>query len=168
MFRPVEYTPAELQARIEAIAARVTNATTKARILERAKKVPTTRFRPSPPMSRAPGAYSWNELAYAAHPDLVIAIRRLNTALPEDCLCLFWGRPALVHPLTGVVFGLAIGSIGIAARISSAGNGDLMSYRRSRKSFDLRSAGPNWALVDPRDDRWCGPAYEDAGRSPIS
>jgi hypothetical protein len=166
MFRPVEYTPTELQARMAAIAARVTNEITKARILERAAKVTTTQFRPAPPMSRTPGAYSRNEFASAAHPDLVTAIRRLNTTLPVDCLCLFFGRPALVHPLTGVVFGLAIGSIGIAARIPAAGMGDAVPYRRSRTNFDLRAAGPEWLLVDPRDDAWCEPAYEDAGHSP--
>src|SRR5689334_12300182 len=95
MFRPVEYTPAELQMRMETIAARVTNETTKARILERAEKVATTTFRPPPQLSRAPGSYSWDEIAYAAHPDLVMVVRRLNATLPEDCLCLFWGRPAL-------------------------------------------------------------------------
>jgi hypothetical protein len=48
MLRPVEYTQAKLQARIEAIAARVTNEITQARFLERAEKV-TTRLRPSLP-----------------------------------------------------------------------------------------------------------------------
>lgn len=169
MFRPNEYSPAELQARMVAIAAGVSNEITKARILERAAKVTATRFRPPPPICLTPGAFSWNEVAYAAHPDFVIAIRRLNAGLPVDCLCLFWGRPALIHPRTGVVFGVAIGSIGIAARIPSAENRDPASHRRRRgAAFDLRPAGPEWAFVDSRDDDWTREAYEDAGHAPMS
>jgi hypothetical protein len=164
LLRPEDLTPAELQTRIEAIAARVDNAVTKARILERAAKVPTTTFRPPPPMSLAPGAFTASELRYAAHPDYVVVIRRLNAALPRDCLCLFWGRPALVHPETGVVFAVAIGSIGIAARMPAANDVVAQARPRRRSAFDLRPAGPEWTLVDTRDDRWCAAAYASAGQ----
>ena len=163
LLRPVELTPSELQERIETIAARVRNPITKASILERAARVPTTVFRPAPPLSVAAGAFTWNDLAYAAHPDLVIAIQNDNKTLPEDCLCLFWGRPALVHPSTGVVFGVAIGSIGIAGRIPPA-TGDVTRHIGSR--FDLSLAGPEWCFIEPNNDRWCAIAYEEAGRPP--
>jgi hypothetical protein len=169
MFRPSEYTPMELQARIEAIAARVNSVVTKARMLERAAKVSTTQFRPPPPLCVVPGAFSWDDLAYAAHPNFVVVIRQLNSALPEDCLCLFWGRPALVHPRTGIVFAVAIGSIGIAARIPSPEKHEQASSgRRRRAAFDLLPAGPEWTFIDLRDDNWIGEAYEHAGRAPMA
>lgn len=46
-----------------------------------------------------------------SHPDVVERIwDGLATKLPEDCRAIVYGRPALVHPKSGVVFVLAYGT----------------------------------------------------------
>jgi hypothetical protein len=162
-FRPEDLTREQLKTRIEAIAARVENAATKAQILERAAKVDDQAFRPPAPLCVAPGAFAWREIAYAAHPDLVDAIREANAALPQDCLCLLWGRPALVHPKTGVIFAVAVGSIGILARLPARYQ---PSARKIPSGFDPAGAGPDWRLVDLRDDAWGAAAYAHAAGTP--
>ncbi len=159
LFRPEELTREELTARIEKIAARVENATTRAQMLERAANITEEAFRPPPPMCRKPGEFERKDLAYAAHPDLVVALRDAGKALPQDCLCLLWGRPALVHPQTGVIFAVAVGSIGIGARLPADYPGDKLTRRGD---FDFAAAGPEWRLVDLRDNAGTPDAYVKA------
>ena len=42
----------------------------------------------------------------------------MDDTLPQKCRWVFWGRPSLVHPDTGVVFAVAFGTIGIVLRLS--------------------------------------------------
>lgn len=158
LFRPEDLSVEELRRRIEAIAERVDNPKTKADILDRAKRVGEQTFRPPPQLFQAPGEFAWKDLAWAAHPDLVQAIRRIDAELDTDCLCLLWGRPALVHPGSGVVFAVAIGSIGIAARLPAA-----YASAPVLAAFDLAPAGPDWRFADLRDTAWGQAALSWAG-----
>jgi hypothetical protein len=48
---------------------------------------------------------------YGCHPDIVERVwDELGKSLPEDCRCLVYGRPALVHPGRGVVIAVCYGT----------------------------------------------------------
>src|SRR5262245_26871750 len=54
------------------------------------------------------------------HPDIVERLWQLNAALPADCRWVVFGKPALVHLQTGVIFGHATGTLGYALRLPEA------------------------------------------------
>src|ERR1700737_598622 len=58
------------------------------------------------------------------HPDLVTRLWKLNEALPEDCRWVVYGRPALVHPLSGTIFAYASGTLGYAIRLPEPCRGE--------------------------------------------
>jgi hypothetical protein len=152
--RPETITPEELQARFEATAARIAQPVTRERLLARAAKIRAEGFAPPPPLIRGPGEFGWDQLKYAAHPDWVIFIRDADRTLPETCLCLLYGRPALIHPRTGLIFAVAIGSIGVAARLP----GEPFSALRA---YDLGRLGADWSAVASGTD-WARRAFESA------
>jgi hypothetical protein len=44
------------------------------------------------------------------HPDIIELLwKRLTNSLPTKCQMIFFGRPTLINPVTGTVFGLAEG-----------------------------------------------------------
>jgi hypothetical protein len=46
-----------------------------------------------------------------AHPEIVERLwDQLGARLPLDCRRVIWGSPALLHPTTGLIFGLAMGT----------------------------------------------------------
>lgn len=109
---------------------------------------------PDPPIDQPLEAVADPWLGLSAHPDLVEALWALDETLPERCRRVFFGRPALVHPLTGVVFAVAIGAIGIAARLPAgpraAASDDqtavVMPGDRGR-GYDISGAGPEWRFL---------------------
>jgi hypothetical protein len=69
------------------------------------------RHRPGPRtlerFDEVPNAY----VGLGCHPDIVERLwTDLNTALPADCRCVLARTPALVHPATGLVLALGIGT----------------------------------------------------------
>jgi hypothetical protein len=67
---------------------------------------------------------------------------------------VFWGGPSLVHPETGVVFAIGIGTIGIVMRLPPhvVANVDPKLASVSQKfhslpPFDNGPAGPEWRLI---------------------
>jgi hypothetical protein len=153
-FRPEDITPDELQARFEAAADRVGQPISRERLLARAAKVRAAGCAPPPPLIRIPGDFGWEELKYAAHPDWVVFIRNADRTLPATCLCLFYGRPTLIHPRTGVIFAVAVGSIGVVARLPRDPPG-------APHDYDLARLGPDWRFVS-RGTEWAGRAFEHA------
>lgn len=69
-----------------------------------------------------------DDLALGTHPDLVGTLwDELDHALPKRCAWIVEGRPALVHPDSGVVFGLAFGTQPIVLRVEAARHPELAS-----------------------------------------
>jgi len=173
-FRPKEVTAESAAASLRAANPRLSEADIAARVARLMAKIASGQFRPPPPISQslADVADPWHGLG--THPDIVEAMWRLDDALPERCRWVFWGKPALVHPLTGVVFAVGIGTIGYAMRlpaeIRAAAAPERASARITRnrtQTFDVSGAGPEWRfMMPPTPAEWYRAAYEDAGRDP--
>jgi hypothetical protein len=114
-----------------------------------------------------PGAVSG--LALGTHPDIVDRLWTIGRSLPADASWTWRRRPVLVHPMSGVVFGLGVGTLGYGLR-SPSGSPDL--GRAVQKTF-VTSFGPRifswstygtgWAFGDWTDadfalarDAWRG------------
>lgn len=104
------------------------------------------------------------------HPDLVERLWKLGRALPQDCSWVCHGRPVLAHTRTGVIFGLAIGTLGYGLR-SPAPRPDRIvsrSFRGARGSFvlDWSVYGPDWAFGrwDETDTAIAQQAYRVFGK----
>jgi hypothetical protein len=109
------------------------------------------------------------------HPDLVMYFWEMMTSkLPFQCKCIVYRRPALVHPETGVIFGMAGGTDTIALRLPTPEQDEALKIKGFGKKvkYPLKGTvyanklGEDWALVPPFDDRlrdWCFKAYEYAG-----
>jgi GNAT superfamily N-acetyltransferase len=109
------------------------------------------------------------------HPDLVARLwDELGAALPVDCRAIFYGAPALIHPVTGTVFGFAGGTHTYALRLPGAERlralqlgAARVTHYPSGASLDLDEIGEEWMFCRwYRDEEaWCRAAYEHAGRA---
>lgn len=115
-------------------------------------------------------------LGSGSHPDIVERVwKGLSTALPEDCRAMVHGTPALVHPVSGLVLAVAIGTQ-YAVRLRAAdlpaatARGAKTSTRWSGGgTFDVREAlGADWILGGwmPEEPTWVGACFleESPGR----
>jgi hypothetical protein len=123
--------------------------------------VASKRLRPPPPLSEPPSDDVKDLLSMSAHPDLVARIWPKNELVCRNCRWRVFGRPALVHPGTGIIFAVAIGTVGIAIRLPpNTGLHQLgLPVRPGRNPFDLSSAGPEWVFTQSSHD---GPAFLEA------
>src|SRR5690349_12579635 len=70
---------------------------------------------PPPPASERPG--SVDVMRLGTHPDIVERLWKIGRDLPTDCAWVAFRRPVLAHSLTGIIFGLGIGTLGYALRL---------------------------------------------------
>ncbi|MBV9997447.1 MAG: hypothetical protein JO127_19770 [Caulobacteraceae bacterium] len=147
--------PAELEARVRAL-------------LERIAKGPTA---PDPPLSQPLEALADRWLGLGTHPDIIEAMWKLDEDLPERCRWVFWGGPALVHPRTGVVFAVGLGTLGFVVRLAEAARAEAapdqafaVFERNPGQPFDISAAGPEWRFIGPRapKEAWIRAAYDFA------
>ena len=105
------------------------------------------------------------------HPDIIEALWDMDDSLPQRCRWVFWGGPALVHPETGVLFAIGMGTIGIVFRLPPqvVASADPQVARVIQKfnrapTFDIGPAGPEWRLIAQVAPRalWCRAAYDFA------
>jgi hypothetical protein len=101
----------------------------------------------------------------------------MDKGLPRSCRYVFWGKPALVHPETGVVFCVGFGTIGFVMRLPPDILGEAPEELAhivdrvggpSQRHYDISPAGPEWRVVSwnaPRDAR-VRAAYAFAGETP--
>jgi hypothetical protein len=143
-------TPAQLEARVTAFMAGL-----------------DAKPRPPPAVLSRPADKTQDpHFGLGTHPDLVERLWRLEDDLPKPCRWTLWGRPALVHPDTGVVFAVAVGSIGLAARLPPAFRASAETARPLGKgrAYDVSAAGPDWAFLPRADaEAACQAAYAYAG-----
>ncbi len=107
--------------------------------------------RPPPPLSLGLESVADPMMGLGVHPDVVEQLWRLDRALPRSSRWVFWGHPSLVHPRTGIVFGVAIGSIGIVARLPASVRDRLAPTRATSlgEACDISAAGPEWRYLEP-------------------
>ena len=98
----------------------------------------------------------------------------LGGALPFDCRAIFYGRPALIHPDTGIVFGFAGGTHTYALRLPPAVLSEALQAGTARVTrypngsvLDLSAIGEEWVFCRwyKDEERWCRAAYAHAGVS---
>lgn len=126
--------------------------------------------------TQSPDSINWLNLG--THPDLVERLwRQLTVSLPEPCQWVIHGRPALVHPHSGVVFGWAGGTHTYGLRLSAAdraialaaGAQTIAKYSNG-DSFDVTRIGEEWVLGNwlAAEPEWCLRAYGEAAVQRVS
>lgn len=125
------------------------------------------------PLVALPDQVSRPYESLGTHPDLVARLwDELPSKLPVDCRVIFYGTPALMHPLTGIVFAFAGGTHTYALRLPEpertqaihAGATRVAHYPGSQPSFDLDDIGPEWVFCRwfRDEEAWCLAAFEFA------
>jgi hypothetical protein len=137
-----------------------------------ARRIAAGPLRPDPPLGQPVEAVDDPFLALGAHPDLVEELWRLDETLPQPCRWVFWNRPALAHPQTGVVFAIAVGTLGLLLRLpeevlaaADPGWVEVSMPPPAKRRFDISPMGPEWRYVRSKapSKAWIRAAYEFAG-----
>lgn len=148
-FRPAEITTEYVRARFAKIYARESAAHIDARA---AKFMADEAAKPirAPPLGQSLDQVKDRFYGLGTHPDIVERLWLLDRGLPASCRWVVWGYPALVHPLSGVIFAIGFGTIGVAMRLpaelSDAGPQARADVSGKR---DIAAAGPEWRLLGP-------------------
>ena len=138
-------------------------------VMARIARGPT---RPDPPMGQPLEAVADPWMGSGTHPDIIAEMWSLDDALPVRCRWVFCGGPALVHPVSGVVFAVGFGTIGFVVRlpeaVRSAASPDpasAMVAGAPGRTFDISPAGPEWRFLRSQAPRqaWTRAAYDFAG-----
>jgi hypothetical protein len=128
--------------------------------------------RPDPPVSQSLEEVADPRYGLGTRPDIIDILWRLDDALPQRCRWVFWGRPALVHPDTGVVFAVGTGTIGhvirLPPRVLEAANPRHLRTvvtGNPGQTFDIGPAGPAWRFISlpAPETAWRCAAYDFAG-----
>jgi len=118
----------------------------------------------------APDVDRW---ALGAHPDIVERLwDGLNGALPASARALVAGGPALVHPVSGRILAVALGTqyalwltgSGLAAA-QAAGHATAHEFRSVGRTLDLAERfGPGWVFGDwsAEEGAWLAESYRAA------
>lgn len=126
---------------------------------------------PPPPLSQGLTHVPDPYYRLGTTPHLVERLWLLDETLPQRCRWVFWGKPALVHPATGVVFAVAFGTIGIVIRLpkdildrAAPDEAPAAIAVNPGQTFDIGPAGPEWRFLqrDAPAAAWCLAAYEVA------
>ncbi len=170
-FRPQEVTHALVRDRLEPYYVRKRTAELEAKVeatMERIARGPT---RPNPLMSQPLESVADPWFGLGTHPDIIEEMWKLDDALPRRCRWVFWGGPALVHPTSGVVFAVGIGTLGFVARLpppvlAAAGPDQAAVAVKGApgQTFDIGAAGPPWRFLRPGAPKlsWMGAAFDYA------
>jgi hypothetical protein len=125
-------------------------------------------FPPDPPVSQSLDQVADPWFGLGTHPDIIEGMWKLDGSLPQRCKWVFWGRPALVHPQTGIVFAVGFGTIGVALRLPQQALADplfasVSPLPRRKQNHDISRAGPEWRLIAGRCTvEGCRAAYDFA------
>ncbi len=106
-----------------------------------------------------------------SHPDVVERVWNvLAAALPEECRCLIYGTPALIHPQTGIVIAFCNGTTYCIrlteVLIEKALQAKAPTYQKWSYGGDMdtqRDLGPTWIFGHWSKDEpmWCRMTYDD-------
>lgn len=150
--------PAEIESRVDRMMARIAGGNVK----------------PPAPLSQSLQEVDDPVYGLGTQPDIVARMWELDDALPERCRWVVWGLPGLVHPRSGVIFAMGIGTIGFVMRLpphvldaADATTAPAMVTGNPGQTFDIAPAGPEWRFILHRapEVEWCRAAYQYAGES---
>jgi hypothetical protein len=128
--------------------------------------------KPPPPLSQSLSEVDDPHYNLGTHPDIIERMWKLDELLPQRCRWVFWGKPSLVHPRTGVVFAVGFGTVGYVMRLptqilndATTEQAEIVVTGNPGQTFDISPAGPEWRFVKRRapEADWCRVAYEFAG-----
>jgi len=170
-FRPKPVTRESLRRTFTAILGDKDTADGESRIEKTMQTIARGPIAPDPPVSQSLDAVADPWYGLGTHPDIIEALWDMDDSLPQRCRWVFWGGPSLVHPETGVVFGIGVGTIGIVFRLPPhvIASADPQLARVVQKfnrapTLDIAPAGPEWRLITHVAPRalWCRAAYDFA------
>lgn len=164
-FRPPDVTEEYVRLRFSRVFRQETPAQIDARVARFLASLASQSLRAPPPLSQSPTEVRNPFYELGVHPDIVEQLWRVDQALPLSSRWTFWGHPALVHPQTGVIFAVAIGTLGIVARLPPRLREGMATVHRLNfgEDFDISLAGPEWRfLTSPPDEAHVLAAFEDA------
>ena len=153
-FRPPEVTTDYVRDQLGAVMRKSSPAQVEARVAEVMAKIAATPHRPAPPLSQPLEAAPHPLYGLGTHPDIIERLWRIDKALPRTCRWLLWGGPALVHPVSGVVFAVGFGTIGAVVRLPPDRRDAASATRPLNfgERYDISPAGPEWRFLPPRYD----------------
>jgi hypothetical protein len=171
-FKPKEVTTESAREALKRSRPGVSATEIELRVHQLMARVRTKTIKPPPPLSQPLEELTDKLYCLGTHPDIIERMWKLDAALPVSCRWALWGRPSLVHPETGVIFSVGLGTIGYAMRLppcvleaADADQAKTVVAGNPGQTFDITPAGPEWRFVRPRAPAvdWCRAAYEFAG-----
>ena len=108
------------------------------------------------PATYLPTDVNWFQLD--THPDFVEYFWKLADALEAKCACAITqtGNPLLVHPTSGIIFGMAGGTSTLAFRLPEAERSSVLAipgygaeYKYPHSTIYAKDLGQDWVLVKP-------------------
>ena len=122
----------------------------------------------------APDSVADPYMKEGSHPDVVERVWDvIGRSLPQDCRCLVYGTPALVHPHTGIIIAFCNGTTYCLRLpeqlIDEALKAGARTYTKWTGGGDMdtqRDLGADWVFGWWLDDEldWCRQAYEELGK----
>ncbi len=170
-FRPKEVTVATVRERLAHALPRLSPADVQARAEQFMAKLAGKPVKAPPPLSQSLDDVDDPLYGLSTHPDIISRLWKLDRSLPQRCRCVLWGRPALVHPQTGVVFAVGYGSIGLVMRLPADIRRQATPEQASAvipgnpgQTFDISPAGPEWRFLRQHapENAWVRGAYDFA------
>jgi hypothetical protein len=123
------------------------------------------------PLVAGPDSVAEPYMNQGSHPEIVERVwDGIGASLPEDCRCLVYGTPALVHPKTGIIFVFCNGTsycIRLTKElIEKALMAGAKTYQKWTDGGDmdtLRDLGPDWVFGGWLNDEitWCNRIWEE-------
>lgn len=174
-FAPKPVTPESIRETLRRSRPEASTVEIEARVREVTTRIATGPIKPPAPLSQSLAEVDDPVNGLGTHPDIVAHLWKLDATLPRSCRWVFWGRPALVHPETSVIFAVGFGTLGYVMRlppaildVASADQARVAIGGNPGQSFEIGAAGPEWRFVRPRapEAEWCRAAYEFAGTGP--
>ena len=168
-FRPPEVTPDYLRARFAKTIPNQTPAQIEALAAKVLAQIASKPHRPPPPLSQSLDQVADPLYGLGTHPDIIERLWRLDKSLPRRCRWVVWGYPALAHPVTGVIFAIGFGTIGIVVRLAPEQRDSALAIRPANpgQNHDISTAGPEWRFLDGQGQAGlCRAAYDFAALPP--
>ena len=174
-FRPHKVTPERARDMLRRAAPRAPTSAIESRVRETMARIKKGPVKPPAPLDQSLTEVPDPLYGLGTHPDIVERMWALDTGLPQSCRRAFWGKPALVHPETGVVFAVGFWTIGYVMRLppqilkdASPEQANARARGNPGQSFDISAAGPEWRFVSSAapESEWCRAAYDFAGQAP--